>query len=232
LLPWVVTRNQPRNIAGPYGATLDPDQGWRRPGNLTHVNTGMRAPVKVRWIPTLARKAARHVVEESPGGLLSERRRLQINRFSFGATAGVVAGMALVVGLGAAAVPKSVIVSSLLIVALADNLADSLSIHIYQESERLEPGGAFLATTTNFASRLLVSLSFVLLVLALPIHGAVAAALAWGLFLLGLLSWMIARQRGVRPVPEVTKHLLVALVVILVAGFIGEWIPTLLPTDR
>jgi VIT1/CCC1 family predicted Fe2+/Mn2+ transporter len=177
------------------------------------------------------KRIARQVVEESPGGLLSERRRLQINRFSFGATAGVVAGMALVVGLGAAAVPKSVIVSSLLIVALADNLADSLSIHVYQESERLEPGGAFLATATNFASRLLVSLSFVLLVLALPIRGAVAVALAWGLFLLGLLSWMIARQRGVRPIPEVAKHLLVAVVVIIVAGFIGEWIPALLPID-
>jgi VIT1/CCC1 family predicted Fe2+/Mn2+ transporter len=162
----------------------------------------------------------------------AKRRGLQINRFSFGGTAGVVACAALVVGLGAAAVQKSVIVSSLLIVALADNLADSLSIHIYQESERLPPRQAFLATSTNFVSRFLVSLSFVLLVLALPIRGAVAAALAWGLFLLGLLSWMIARQRGVRPVPEVAKHLFVALVVIAVAELIGEWIPTVLPADH
>jgi VIT1/CCC1 family predicted Fe2+/Mn2+ transporter len=162
----------------------------------------------------------------------AKRRRLQINRFSFGGTAGVVACAALIVGLGAAGVPKSVIVSSLLIVAFADNLTDSLSIHIYQESERLPPRQAFLATSTNFVSRLLVSLSFVLLVLALPIRGVVAAALAWGLFLLGLLSWIIARQRGVRPIPEVGKHLFVALVVIVVAEFIGEWIPVLLPGDR
>ena len=59
------------------------------------------------------------------------------------------------------------------------------------------------------------------------------AALAWGLFLLGLLSWMIARERGVRPIPEIAKHLFVALTVILIAEFIGEWIPALLvPTDR
>jgi len=155
---------------------------------------------------------------------------LQINRFSFGSAAGVVACAALVVGLGAAGAPKSVIVSSLLIVALADNLADSLSIHIYQESERLQPKEAFLATITNFASKLLVSLSFVPFIVALPIRGAVAASLAWGLFLLGLLSWMIATQRGVRPIPEVAKHLFVALVVIVVAELIGEWIPALLPT--
>jgi hypothetical protein len=34
----------------------------------------------------------------------------------------------------------------------------------------------------------------------------------------------------VRPIPEVAKHLLVALVVVVVAEFIGEWIPALLPT--
>ena len=180
---------------------------------LTHVNTVAQAPVKV-WVMDSGAK----------------RPRLQINQFSFGSTAGVVACAALVVGLVAAGAPKSVIVSSLLIVALADNLADSLSIHVYQESERLEPGGAFLATATNFVSRLLVSLSFVPFILALPIRGAVAAVLAWGLFLLGLLSWMIARQRGVRPIPEVAKHLLVALVVVVVAELIGEWIPALLPT--
>jgi VIT1/CCC1 family predicted Fe2+/Mn2+ transporter len=180
---------------------------------LTHVNTGMQAPVKV-WTMDSG----------------SKRQGFRINRFSFGSAAGVVACVALVVGLGAAGAPKSVIVSSLLIVALADNLTDSLSIHIYQESERLPVREAFLATTSNFASRLVVSLSFILLVLALSIRGAVAAALAWGLFLLGLLSWIIARQRRVRPIPEVAKHLFVALVVIVLAELIGEWIPALIPT--
>lgn len=160
---------------------------------------------------------------------VAKRRGFRVNRFSFGGSAGVVACVALIVGLGAAGAPNSLIVSSLLIVALADNLTDSLSIHIYQESERLPGKEAFLATISNFVSRLLVSLSFVLFVLALPIRGAVAAALAWGLFLLGLLSWMIARQRGVQPIPEVAKHLFVALVVVAVAELIGDWIPALLP---
>ena len=153
---------------------------------------------------------------------------MQINRFSFGGTAAIVAGVALIVGLDAAALPKTAIVSSLLIVALADNLTDSLSIHVYQESERLDPRKAFLATITNFTARLLVSLSFVLLVLLLPTRAAVLAALAWGLLLLGLLSWIIARQRRVRPIPEIAKHLAVAAIVIFVAEAIGEWIPVLL----
>jgi len=148
-----------------------------------------------------------------------------INRFSFGSTAAIVAGMALVAGLDAAALPKSAIVSSLLIVAIADNLTDSLSIHVYQESERLEPVRAFLATLSNFGARLVVSLSFVLIVVLAPSRGVVAASLAWGLALLAALSWMIARQRRVRPLPEVAKHVLVAVAVIFLSQSLGEWIP-------
>ena len=148
-----------------------------------------------------------------------------INRFSFGSTAAIVAGMALGAGLDAAALPKSAIVSSLLIVAIADNLTDSLSIHVYQESERLEPVRAFLATLSNFGARLVVSLSFVLIVVLAPSRGVVAASLAWGLALLAALSWMIARQRRVRPLPEVAKHVLVAVAVIFLSQSLGEWIP-------
>ena len=150
---------------------------------------------------------------------------VKINWFSFGSTAAIVAGMALVIGLDAAALPKSAIVSSLLIVAIADNLADSLSIHVYQESERLEPGRAFLATLTNFGARLVVSLSFVLIVVLMPLRGAVVVSVVWGLSLLAALSWMIARQRRVRVLPEVVKHLLVAVTVIFLSKLLGEWIP-------
>lgn len=150
---------------------------------------------------------------------------VNVNRFSFGSTAAIVAGMALVAGLDAAALPKPAIVSSLLIVAIADNLTDSLSIHVYQESERLEPARAFLATLTNFGARLAVSLSFVLIVALMPLRSAVVASVVWGLLLLAALSWMIARQRRVRALPEVVKHLLVAVAVIFLSKLLGEWIP-------
>lgn len=150
---------------------------------------------------------------------------VKINRFSFGSTAAIVAGMALVAGLDAAALPKAAIISSLLIVAIADNLTDSLSIHVYQESERLEPAQAFFATLTNFGARLAVSLSFVLIVALLPLRSAVAASVLWGLVLLAALSWIIARQRRVRAFPEVVKHLLVAVAVIFLSKVLGGWIP-------
>ncbi len=145
----------------------------------------------------------------------------RISRISFGGTAAVVTSMAFIVGLDAAHASRQAIISALLLAALADNLTDSLSVHIYQESERLEAHQAFFGTLTNFATRFGVGLSFVFLVLVFPTQMALAASLAWGTFLLGALSYILARQRGADPASEVIKHLVVAFVVIFVSKAIG-----------
>ena len=147
-----------------------------------------------------------------------------IKRFSFGGTAAIVTSVALIIGLDAATATRPTIIGGLLIVAIADNLTDSLSIHIYQESERLEGREAFVATLTNFAARLLVSLSFVLLVVLLPMRDAVPAALAWGLLLLSVLTYLLARSRGANVASEIGKHIAVASLVISASRLIGTWI--------
>jgi hypothetical protein len=58
--------------------------------------------------------------------------RTKVSSLSFGCTAAIVTSLALIVGLDAARATKAAIVSGLLIVALADNLTDALSMHIYQ----------------------------------------------------------------------------------------------------
>lgn len=149
---------------------------------------------------------------------------LKTSRISYGGTAAIVTSMALVSGLGAAGASKSVVVSALLIAALADNLTDSLSIHIFQESEQLEQKEAFAGTVTNFVTRLLVCLSFVLLVGLLPVSIAVEGVIAWGMLLLAALTFLVARERNVGASLEVVKHLLVAATVIIVSKAIGHWI--------
>lgn len=52
---------------------------------------------------------------------------------SFGAVSAIVTSIGLIIGFGAAGIPRPTIVAGLLIVGLADNLTDSLSMHIYQE---------------------------------------------------------------------------------------------------
>lgn len=143
---------------------------------------------------------------------------------SFGGTAAIVTSMGLILGLDAAAGSRQSIASALLIVALADNLSDSLSVHVYQEAEQLESREAFRSTLANFVTRLLVALSFVVLVITLPRDSLVAVTLAWGFLLLALLTFRIARARGARVGKEIAKHVVIAAIVIVISRWLGTWI--------
>lgn len=155
---------------------------------------------------------------------------MKMGNVSFGGTAAIVTSVALIFGLDAATATKSIIVSGLLIVALADNLTDALSMHVYQEAERrFQAREAFVATWSNFVTRLLLALTFVLLVLLLPLSSAVIASAAWGLSLLVALTWALARERKASFAVELGKHCGAALAVILASRGIGALITARLP---
>ncbi len=144
-------------------------------------------------------------------------------RFSFGATSAIITNLALIVGLNTLAHPKPSIIGSMLVIALADNLSDSTGIHIYQESEYLSPREVWLSTLTNFATRVVVSLTFIVLVLALPIKIAVACSVPWGLSLLTIISYTIAKDRKVNPCVAMVEHIAIAIFVIIASNFAGKW---------
>jgi VIT1/CCC1 family predicted Fe2+/Mn2+ transporter len=79
----------------------------------------------------------------------------------------------------------------------------------------------FRATLMNFVTRLLVSLSFVLLVLTLSLGWALVVALMWGLLLLGTLTRLVARRRGANVARELWKHLATTLTVLTVSRIVG-----------
>jgi VIT1/CCC1 family predicted Fe2+/Mn2+ transporter len=143
-------------------------------------------------------------------------------RVSFGGASAIVTGMALIIGLGAAAASTTTIVGSLLIVALADNLTDHLSMHIYQESEHIE--SALAVTIANFLTRIGISLSFIPIVLLLPAPAARLASLAWGFLLLAGLTALIARERRAPLAAEIGRHFAVATGVLLASWTIGRWV--------
>jgi vacuolar iron transporter family protein len=140
---------------------------------------------------------------------------------SFGGPAAIVTSTALIVGLRTTTLARTTIVASLVIFALADNLTDALGIHIYQESERLAERKAFRTTMANFLARLLLTLSFVSLVLTVPGQALVYVSVLWGLTLLSLLSYLLARERAVSALAEISKHCAVALLVVALSRAIG-----------
>ena len=145
-------------------------------------------------------------------------------KLSFGSTAAIIISMGLIVGLDATTASTGALLGSILIAGLADNLTDSLSVHIYQESEKLPEREAFRTTTINFIARFSVSLTFLLILVALPRLTAVRLSVIWGFFLLSALSYLLARARAVSALSEIWKHGVVAVVVILMSRAIGTWI--------
>ena len=143
--------------------------------------------------------------------------------FTFGDTSAVVTSMELVIG-SLESAPAAKVVNGLLIIAVADNGTDSLNIHMYQEAERLDARGALLTTAANFLTRLLLTVSFVAMVMMLPARYAGIVAVAWGFLLLAGLSYILARVHGVSPGGEIGKHIAITVTVIIASRLIGKWI--------
>jgi VIT1/CCC1 family predicted Fe2+/Mn2+ transporter len=153
-----------------------------------------------------------------------DKSRLYQTKFSFGATSGIVTSLGLITGLNTLSHPKLSIIAGIFVIALADNISDSFGIHIYQESECIGNQEVWLSTLTNFFTRIFVSLTFILLVAALPIELAVPCSVIWGLVLLAVMSYTIAKDRGVNPYRTIVEHLSIAFVVIMGSHFIGRWV--------
>ena len=82
----------------------------------------------------------------------------------------------------------------------------------------------WIATIATFLSKFLFALTFVVPVLVLPLTTAVIVSLVWGLAILTVLSYMIARAQGEAPWKIIGEHILIALVVIAITHWVGDWI--------
>jgi VIT1/CCC1 family predicted Fe2+/Mn2+ transporter len=149
----------------------------------------------------------------------------RLNKFSFGATSAILTSMALIVGLGSISSNKSSLIGALLVIAIVDNVSDTLGIHIYQESEALADDIKYTnITITNYGTRLIITLSFIVLLLLLPNNLAKATSVIWGAIILSVLTYFISKNKGTKPAPEVFKHLLIAFIVIIISQVIGNFI--------
>lgn len=147
-----------------------------------------------------------------------------LTKFSFGATSAIVTSLAFIVGLSRSANPKLAIIGSLLVIAVADNISDSLGIHIYQESELKKAKVVRVSTFYNFLTRFLVILVFISSVAFLPIGYSVIFSIAWGISLLSAMSYFIAKEQKVNPYSAILQHVAIAILVIIVSNYLGGWI--------
>jgi VIT1/CCC1 family predicted Fe2+/Mn2+ transporter len=152
-----------------------------------------------------------------------EQKKKNIN-FSIGITAAIVTSMGLIAGLAQGNYTKTGLITSLLVFAIADNISDSLGLHIYKESEGASSRETRMFTYGNYIARLFLSATFILIVLLFSSYLAFIISFLWGSILLAILSYFIAKKKKTNSSLEIIWHLMIALMVVLGSRFLGNLI--------
>lgn len=144
---------------------------------------------------------------------------------SFGLTSGIITTLGLMVGLHAGTDSRLVVLGGILTIAVADAFSDALGIHISEESENKHTQREIWeATLSTFLSKFVFALTFVAPVLLLSLSTAIVVSVVWGLLVLSVLSLVIAREQGATPWKIVAEHLVIAVIVIVITHYVGDWI--------
>ena len=146
---------------------------------------------------------------------------------SFGVVSGVITTLGLMVGLHSGTGSKLVVLGGIFTIAIADAFSDALGIHISEESENVHtPRQIWVATIATFIAKFVFALTFVVPVILLPLFAAIIVSLVWGLSVLTVLSYFMAKAKGERPWKIVGEHVLIAIVVIAITHWVGDWVAT------
>jgi hypothetical protein len=149
------------------------------------------------------------------------------SKFSFGATSSTVTSLGIIFGLLSSGNPKAGVIGSLLVIAVADNIADSLGIHIYRETTSTKKENTRMFTIENFLTRFGITITFVILFAFLPLDYAATFCVAIGFGILIFLSYLIGVQRKTSTIKEILIHLGIAIPVIVISHFLGQLIFTI-----
>lgn len=141
----------------------------------------------------------------------------------FGLSSGVITTLGLIVGLHAGTESLQAVVGGIITIAVADGMSDALGIHISKESERdLSVRQIWYATAATLVAKFVMAATFLIPVLLLPLRMAVLASIAWGVLVVAVMSYGLARNRNEPVLPAVGEHVSIALLVVVITHYLGE----------
>jgi len=148
--------------------------------------------------------------------------------FSFGLTSAIITTLGLIVGLHSGTHSKLVILGGIFTIAIADAFSDALGIHVSEESENKHTAREIWESTiATFFSKFIFALTFAIPVFLFKLSTAIAISVIWGLFILAILSFRIAMVQKAKAWKVVTEHLAIAIAVIVITHFVGDWMSSL-----
>ena len=143
----------------------------------------------------------------------------------FGATSGVITTLGLLTGLYAGTGAVTAVLGGILVIAVADSMSDALGIHLAEEADpNTTSAHVWSATISTFVAKFVFAISFAVPLLLLPLHTAVIASVVWGMSVITVLSYFLAKSAQERPLPIILEHLGIAMLVVLLSHLIGAWV--------
>jgi hypothetical protein len=143
----------------------------------------------------------------------------------FGATSGVITTIGLIVGLNAGTHSVLAVLGGIFVIAFADAMSDALGIHLAEESDpNTTTQHIWAATVSTFLAKFVFSISFAVPLLMLPLDAAVIASLLWGMVVIIVLSFSLARAQKAAPLAIIAEHLGIAIIVVVLSHLIGVWV--------
>ncbi len=144
---------------------------------------------------------------------------------SFGLTSGVITTLGLMVGLHSGTHSRAIVIGGILTIAVADAMSDALGIHVSEESKNSGPTiQIWEATIATFLAKFVIAMTFVVPVVIRPLDQAIVVSVIWGLLLLAVLSFFVAREQAIPPWKVIGEHLLIALCVVGITHYLGDWL--------
>lgn len=149
--------------------------------------------------------------------------------FSFGSTSGIITTIGLMVGLHSVDPSKLVVLGGILTIAIADAFSDALGMHISEEAENQHSvREVWQATISTWVAKFITALTFVIPILLLSLSTAIIVSVIYGLTLLSISSYFMAKKQGAKPLPVVMEHVIIGAVVIAITHYVGDIIHTFL----
>ena len=141
----------------------------------------------------------------------------------FGLTSGVITTLGVIIGLHSGTHSKLAVIVGIIVLAVADALSDAMGIHVSEEAEMEHTTKELWETALfTFASKITFTLSFIIPVTFLELHTAIIASVIWGLLLITLFSFQMAKMQKQNPAKVIAEHVLITILVVLLAHQLGD----------
>ena len=141
----------------------------------------------------------------------------------FGLTSGVITTLGMIIGLHSGTRSKLAVEVGIIVLAIADASSDAMGIHVSEEAEMEHTTKELWETSFfTFISKLFFTLTFIVPIIFLELSTAILASVFWGLFLITVFSFYMARSQKQNPYKIIAEHVLITALVVLLAHYLGD----------